>query len=241
MRKKTSLTLGELDTKLNGYVALLNYRYMNLVVKAEAVSLLPITVSYGGDEFCIEEVADVAQPSETQLIIYPKDQDLLFSIGKGIATTHPEYEQEIVDDYEEDEGEQSDEETETEKERHILLTAPKVDKDRRDILMEGVKIIYDELKVKVETNNAFYVKKITTSLASASPEEVEEAKNALDGIVNQYSDMAKVYREEKEKEIEEAYQLYLEGQEEKQQHRQEENEAENEESKTSIDLSRISE
>ena len=46
-------------------------------------------------------------------------------------------------------------------------------------------------------------------MASAKPEEIDEAKEELQKVYDQMKDICKSYREEKEKQIEEAYQEYL--------------------------------
>lgn len=224
---------------MNGYVMLLCYRYMNLCVKAEPVSLLPVTVIYGDDELKMEDVADVAQPNERQMLIAPKSQDFLFEIGKGIAATHPEFKQDLVDDdYLEEEKEEREEQ---DKEKWILLTMPDVDKDRRDALTDAVKVLYDETKVKIDFCSKVYLEKVTISLAGASEEEIKEAKEELENVVNQYSDLAKKYREDKEKEIEDAYQLYLKEQGEKEKKEQEQKAATNEEASLGFDINQFAE
>ncbi len=212
MRKKTALTLGELESKLSGYVALLQFRYSNLCVEADPVSLLPITVEYDGDTFDIEEVADVAIPQKDQLQVYPKDPLLLLSIGKAVAEYHPEFKQKIVDDEEENKnGSSSQDKQENEDEnKSLLLTMPVVNKDRRDFLKDGVKLLYDELKVTLTTNLEYYTKRVVAELAGASAEEIDEAKEGIEDIKKQHFDLADTYRERKEKEIEEAYKLHTE-------------------------------
>jgi len=44
MKKAIEILIRELDSKLGGYAALLNYRYLNLCVKAEPVALLPVVI-----------------------------------------------------------------------------------------------------------------------------------------------------------------------------------------------------
>ncbi len=204
MRKSIALTLGEANGKMSGYVALLNYKYFNLCVKGEPVSLLSVTVEYDDIEYNIEDVADVACPREDQLQVYPKTPGLVYYIGKAIATVHPEFKQEVV---EEENSESIDED---EKERSIILTMPEVNKDRRDVLMDAVKVLYEETKVHLTSNFELYSQKIILQLTGASAEETDEAKDSLEELKNQNLDLAKAYREKKEEEIEEAYQRYLE-------------------------------
>lgn len=202
---------------MSGYVGLLQFRYSNLCVEADPASLMPVTIEYDDDKFDIEQVADVAIPREDQLQVYPKDSNLLFAIGKAIAEYHPEFKQEITDDDEDDkDGSSSKNEHEDENEnKSILLTMPEVNKDRRDVLMDGVKILYDDLDVKLNTNIQLYTQKVVAQLAGAKAEEIDEAKKGIEEIKKQHYDLAKSYRERKEKQIEEAYQRYLEKKTEK--------------------------
>ena len=69
--------LGEAQGKMNGYVALLALRYSNLCVKAEAASLLSVTITLDGQNMNIEDVADVALPDQNVLAVVPKDSSNL--------------------------------------------------------------------------------------------------------------------------------------------------------------------
>ena len=67
-----SAAIKELQEKLNAYLALLNYRYSNLCVKAELGALMPVTVA-AEKEYNIEDVAKVATPDEYHFEIYLYD------------------------------------------------------------------------------------------------------------------------------------------------------------------------
>ena len=70
--------IGECNSKMNGYAVLLNYRYMNLCVKAEPASLLNVSVVCEDRPLDIEQVADVTiSPDDFHFEVYPKDSDLL--------------------------------------------------------------------------------------------------------------------------------------------------------------------
>ncbi len=231
MRKNTALTLGEFQSKLSGYVALLQFRYSNLCVEADPASLMPVTIQYDNVNYDIENVADVAIPREDQLQVYPKDPELLYTIGKSIAEYHPEFKQEVVDDVEDEQNDSAnkDEQEDENENKSLLLTMPEVNKDRRDVLMDGVKILYDELKVKLDTNIQSYTQRVMAELSGAKAEEIDEAKESIEDIKKQHYDLAKTYREKKEKQIEEAYQRYLEKKTQKEQIQKEEEAATNKE------------
>ncbi len=215
MRKSIALMLGEANSKMSGHAALLNYRYLNLCVKAEAVSLLCVTVQYNGNEYDIEQVADVTGPREDQLQVYPKGPELIPYISKAIATVHPEFKQEVVEEenQQDSDGEEAD--------KSLLLTMPEVNKDRRDALMEAVKVLYDETKVELTATFELYTQKVVVELLSASAEEIKEAKDSVEEIKKQHFDLIDGYRKNKETEIEEAYKRYLEQKEQKEKSQQE--------------------
>lgn len=235
MKNKTATRLGELETKLNSTVALLCFRYMNLCVNAEPVSLLSVVVKSGDEDYKIEEVAKVTMPQENQLKIYPESQAFLFDIGKAIAVAHPEFDQDIVSI----ERDKNVDPNDPNADKGILLTMPVVDDDRHDALMDAVKTLSDETKQRMDFHVGVCTAKITVQLAGASAEEIKEAKDGIEDLKGKYGDLAKQYREQKEKEIEDAYQLYLKQQEEKNRKTEEEQAATNEEAKTGFDLSQF--
>ena len=58
MKKTIEILIGEMESKLGGYAGLLNYRFMNLCVKAEPAALLPVVViSNDGEVLNLEKVA----------------------------------------------------------------------------------------------------------------------------------------------------------------------------------------
>lgn len=217
MRKNISLLLGELESKASGYVALLNFRFLNLCVKAEPAALLPISVEISGKEYNLEQVADITKPNDFQFNIYPKNDALLVDIGKGIAKMHPEFKQELLDE----------EENEEKNIKYIRLTMPEVNKDRRALLTEGVKGLYEQCKVKLDSNFTFYGQQVVAKLVGTQKEEIDEAKEALEDIKTQHYDLAKTYRDNKLEEIETAYQEYLSEQTSKKQEDKEQYNASN--------------
>lgn len=235
MRKKTALMLGELQTKLNGCILQLNYEYMNLCIKAEPVSLLPVGINLMGNEYKIEDLAFVSQLNEKQMLVIPKIPKILIAIEKGIAKIHPEFKQEPVDaEYGLDDNSKGKKEN---AEKNLLLTMPTVDEDRKDLLLDTVKLLYDKTKVRIDGYNAQYGQRIAVQLSNASPEEIDEAKKGLKGCIDTFSQYADKYRENKVEEIEDAYKLYLEEQAAKEQKEREAKAETNEEAKTGFNLS----
>ena len=200
MRRSVMNVLADAKAQLSGYAALLNYRFMNLCVKAEAPALLSVTVEVGNNSLDLEKTAMArnAPGRDDQFEIYPLDHSLFFAISKGIKKAHPEFQLE----------EKSIEGSEDEEDKFILATMPVVNKDRRDALMNGVSALSDECKVNMDVAYSKYLGQIMTKLVGAPPQEIDEAKDEMQSLYDEHSKLCKEYREEKEKEIEEAYQRY---------------------------------
>lgn len=192
--------LEKAQKKMSGYIGLLNFRYMNLCVKAEIASLLPVTVFVDGQETNIEEVANVNMPNDFQLGVYPKEPEQLSDIIAGIYEAHPEFKME----------KKSTGDTEDESSQFVLYTMPEVDKDRHDLLMDAVKSLYDECRARLKTIYSEYQARFAELLAKVSPQEAEEAKKALDDLNDKCHDMVIDLLNKKQDEIEEAYLRYLE-------------------------------
>ena len=193
-----------LKEKLNGYVALLNYRYTNLCVKAELGALLPVTV-IADKEYNLEDVAVIFTPTEYQFDIHPKLRDYLQPIIDGIFDVHPEFKLEI----------QQVEKSDDQRDKHLLYTMPEVNKDRRDLLNNTVKTFYDECKAHLEECNTKYEAKFVEIL-SEQPSEFEAAKDAVSDIYNDSKKQAEKLYAAKLEEIEKGYKRYLEQEEKKQ-------------------------
>ena len=209
MRRSIKIIIGELDGKLTGHAALLNYRYMNLCIKAEPMSILSIIVTdIEGNTFNIEEVADCIQRDEFSFAFVPKEMEMLPFIQKGIAETHPEFKQEVIKP-QDDEHFFYPDTSEYDQERHIICTMPEVDDNRYDLLKQSVKALYEERKVEMDKIKAEYTQTIADRTADLPKDEADEAKNRLEELCNQYSDIIQQYRDNKEQEIEEAHQNWL--------------------------------
>lgn len=211
MRKSIELLLGEMDAKLNGYAGMLNYRYMNLCVKAEPMALLSFVITdVEGNEYNIEQVADCMQPDKFSFEIVPREMEMLPFIQKGITEAHPEFKQEVIKPKEEDHFFQSNTE-EYDNERHIVCKMPEVDNNRYDTLKEAVKTLYDQCMVEIDKVKAKYTQMLADKTGDLPKEEADEAKKQMKKLSEQYDDICKTYRDNKEKEIEESHENWLVG------------------------------
>ena len=190
--------------KLNGYLTLFNYRIMNHCVKADPLSLLPVTVSNHDSEYNLEEVARVQKPNDYQLEVFPKKKDYLDDIAAGIFDVHPEFKVETI----------TEEDSQGHQETHLLYTMPEVNKDRRDLLNETVKTFYDECMARMEACRVKYDAHLVEIL-SDKPTELDAAKDAASEVYDDAEDQAEKIYAAKCEEIEKGYQRYLKQQSEK--------------------------
>ena len=191
----------EMEGRLNGYVSLLIYRYANLCVKAQPLALLSAEIiDEERGSLPIEKVAGVLMPDEFHLRIVPFDPRYIFPLSKAIKLEHPEFKQDLV----------VPDDADDEKERHLILTMPVVNKDRHDALLEAVDTLYDGCKAKMDKTCADYRLKLEKKMVILpTDDERNEAKDAMETKIKTYQDMADTNKADKVKEIEEAYQRYL--------------------------------
>lgn len=210
MRKSIETLIDEMKTKMSGYAVLLQYRYMNLCVKAEPAALLSVSViDEEGEEADLESAASACLASDYQFEIYPHESKMIFAISKGIKEAHPEFKIEVKsEDNSNDSGEDES--------RYLLCTMPEVNKDRHDTLLDGVNTLYDQCKAKLDTNHTVYKSRLTAKLLGGSEEETKEAEDKLEEVYNKHDEICLQFKSDKLKEIEEAYQRYLKEQAEKQ-------------------------
>lgn len=239
MRRSVYNLLREVQQKMSGYTVFMNYQFMHFGVKAEPAALLSVEVELGGESMNLEDVADVAIPEEDQFALIPKDQDSLFAICKAVAQAHPDYkiEQKSMSGEEGDPGETDADDGDNDK--YVLCTMPEVNDDRHDAGMDYVKAVYEEMTAKIEAANAAYDVKIAKQLVGAKPEEIDEAKEELKKLYDQIMETCKSYREEKEKQIETAYQEYLTKKAESEKAESERQAARGEDKGSKLDLSQL--
>ena len=191
--------------KMSAYVALLNYRYSNLCVKAVPEALLCVFLEMDGDQYPIEKVAQARNPEDgdDKFEIYPNSQDLLKPLVKAVHDVHPEFKIELKDI---EEGEDD---------KFILATMPEVDDARYKFLTEAVGVLADVCKGQLDEVFSKTTAEMALALAGQSKDEIDEAKDALQGVRDQADKLSKEIRGNKEKEIEDAHDAYKAKQEEK--------------------------
>ena len=191
--------------KMSAYVTLLNYRYMNLCVKAEVGALMPVTVYIGEDAYNIEDVATVNCPDDFQFGVYPNNENNLQDIIQGIYEAHPEFKMETATIDGCDESEK----------RYLLYTMPDVDENRHDFLKNAVKGLHEECCARIEAIHLEFKERLVENMMKISQAETDEAVEALDDLRQKSLELADNQLEKKQQEIDEGYERYLEEKESK--------------------------
>ena len=208
MNKFSETEIKSFEKKLGSYHYLLTFRYSNLCVKADPMSLLPVTVTVGNMERNIEDVAEVVQMDDFHLAVMPKRMDVIRDVQEGIFEAHPEFKT-SQEQMEEDDANS----------KFLLCEMPPVDKKRHDLLTEATKSLYEECKARMDAI-LLEEKKIFVELLAEDPQSLQEVVDQLnEKHSNAVSDIQEL-RDKKLEEIEDAYTKYLEG------HAQEEEEME---------------
>ena len=198
MNKFSETEIKSFEKKLGSYHYLLTFRYSNLCVKADPMSLLPVTVTVGNMERNIEDVAEVVQMDDFHLAVMPKRMDVIRDVQEGIFEAHPEFKT-SVEQMEEDQADS----------KFLLCEMPPVDKKRHDLLTEATKSLYEECKARMDAV-LLEEKKIFVELLAEDPESLQET---VDQINKKHSDAVSDIQELRDKkldEIEEAYAKYQE-------------------------------
>lgn len=199
MNTYINIQLQDFSQRIRGYNMLFNYRLMNLCVKAEPASLMPVTVEVMGKEYNLEEVAQLRRPDEYHFEIRANNENNLDDIIGGILDVHPEFILEVKTEKDLDDNEH----------KYAFYSMPEVNKDRYDLLTKLTKGFYDECAVQIDAAYAKEQARFVDLLLHAPATDADEAKGAMKEIYDKGKEETEKIRDEKLKEIEEAYQRYL--------------------------------
>ena len=190
----------ETKQKMNGHTMLFYFHLSNLCITADPMALLSATIKIEGKELNLEEVASVAIPNDKQFAITAKDKEYVLPITKAIKLEHPEFEIEEKTEKNEITGED---------EIVIYYTMPQMNKERHDVCLEYIKAQFDITNTKLEAIFSQGSAKVALKMTGASEENIKLAKDTLKEIYDWHTDTLKKLKEDKEKEVEDAYQTYL--------------------------------
>lgn len=206
--------INDANSKFSAYYSLLDLRYKNLCAKADGASLMPVTVIADGYECNIEEVSMVAKPNDYQLVVIPSEERYLRDLVEGIFEAHPEFKMKMMVKDKDGVRELNESESDsTEKgERFLLYTMPDVDKNRRDVLRQGVKNLYEECNAKIKLVDADAKRRMEEGSFVSTQKDMDEGFEALKQSYDLIKEKIDKLQQMKLEEIEEAYYRYLEGQ-----------------------------
>lgn len=196
-----------LEEKYTGFVNLLNYRLMNLCIKAEEAALLPIKVNVDGTSANLEDVATLAKKNDYEFIVVPNYTDDMNSVAQGIAMIHPEFKQ-TVDKWEVESLNQNQEKV-MKNVPYILLTMPEVNDDRYNLLKETTDLAYDDCKTRMEAAKVKSTVEIEGLLADMTEDETNEVKDAFKQLSEDWESKREDMYQQKIEEIDEAYNKWL--------------------------------
>ena len=194
-------------TKLSNLSGVFGYQLQNLCVKAEPVALLTIEVNVEGENQKLEDCTTIAKNDDYSFTIVPHYEDDIPALEQGILKAHPEFKlkkKTMTVDSMDLKGNPKEVEV-----PYILATMPDVTDERYDILNESVKLLYDNCKAKMEAAILKSDTKLAGLLVSEGKDTVDEVTDAIDMIKKEWNDKRDQTRDEKLKEIEDAYQKWL--------------------------------
>ena len=192
---------------LSGHCARFSYRLMNLCVKAEEVSLLPVEVLIDGDLQRIEECAKIAKKDEYTFMVVPNFEEDLTAVAQGVFLEHPEFIQKVesmtVDGVDEEGKPVSSDMP------YLLLTMPAVDDDRYKVLKDSAKALYEECKAAMELATAGADVKLPPLMVGESEEDIKRFNKMRDKLEADWNGHREKVYQEKLQEIEDAHNLWM--------------------------------
>lgn len=220
----------ETKQKMNGHTMLFYFHLSNLCITADPMALLSATIKIEGKEFNLEEVTTVSLPNDKQFAVLPKDKEYLLPITKAIKLEHPEFKLEEKQEKDEITGEDN---------IVIYYTMPEMNKERHDVCMEYIKAQFDVANTKLEAIFSQGSAKVALKMKEASEENIKLAKDKLQEIYDWHTNTLKKLKEDKEKEVEEAYQAFLTGEQEENKATEEKQAAEGIDQVFSMDMNSV--
>ena len=233
MKRAIINQLGQLSEQLKGYVGALNYRYLNLCVKAEEASLLPIQVPIEGEPKNLEDVAYAGKRNGDDYSIYviPKIQDDMRDIADAVRSYHPEFIQEIQKETVDPQDGSGEQEVQL-----LRLKMPEVNDDRYDVLKQGANTFYDMCKADMEKARMEADMQFAALGIDEKPEDMDKVKKGVDETNEMWTKKRDQLHDEKLKEIEDAHNDWLANKQAADQKKQEDEAAKNQNAGSSMRL-----
>jgi ribosome recycling factor len=214
MENKIEFLVEAYSKDLNKPYVYMLFCFMNLCTESDPTSLLSTTVVVNGRDFDLEKVAAVYIPDKDHFCIKPTIEENIPYIIEGLMKEHPEFTPKpmLVDNT----GFVGIEDAQENDPRLkiVLCTIPPVNKDRRDLLIDFVDAFYQKCKIQMEELKVKYSSRLVKDYTHVlSAEDMDNAKDKFNENYQLYTQYRDKLKEDKIKEIEDAYQRYLENQE----------------------------
>lgn len=205
MKRSVINLYNQMQERYSGLVTQMNFRFLNLCVKAEEASLLPVKVNIEGEAQNLEDVATTAKKNDYEFVIVPTYTDDLPHVAQGIAMVHPEFKQSI-ENMKVDSMNIKQEKVERDI-PYILLTMPEVDDDRHDFMKETANAVYEDCKVRMEEEKTKAAAQLVPLLTDDP--EADDITRYFDMLAKEWQTKRDNMHKAKIKEIEEAYEKWL--------------------------------
>lgn len=232
MRRATIREFDSLGEKYTNSISVMDFRFRNLCIKSDPMALLPVKVLIEGELQNIEKCADVGKDNDYQFMVFPKYEEDLGQIAKGILESHPEFKIEgktmPIESVDENGNDQ------TVDVKYLLLTMPEVNDDRYKVLNDAVNAIYQECKGQMEVAEAVSKAKFAELAPGETKEDLDKLDKELKKLNKQWSEQRDKIHQAKLDEIEAAHNKWLAEQNAQMQQRTEQENARGEEAANSM-------
>jgi len=234
MRRATIREFDSLGEKYTNYIAVMDFRFRNLCIKSDPVALLSVKILIEGELQNIEKCADVGKDNDYQFMVFPKYEEDLGQIAKGILETHPEFKIEgkimPIESVDENGNDQSVDV------KYLLLTMPEVNDDRYKLLNDAVDAIHQDCKIQMESAHTLSQAKFAELAPGETKEDLDRLDKELKKLNKQWNEQRDNIYQAKLDEIEDAHNKWLAEQAEQLHQRTEQENARGEEAAHSMKM-----
>ncbi len=192
--------LSELEGKIGGYAAYYYYQMSDITVKVNPNAFLSTVVTVDGSEQNLEDVASIYQKDEYTAIIAPNEERNIIAIIKALKISHPEYDLE----------EESKTDDDGKEVRYMLCHMAEVNEDRYNIYVDAINTKYEATMLKINTLLDAARVKLAKHLVGASAETIEQTNDRIKDDEDYGNNVCTTTRDNKLKEVDEGYKVYLE-------------------------------
>ena len=234
MRRATIREFDSLGEKYTNYIGIMDFRFRNLCIKSDPMALLSVKVLIEGELQNIEQCADVGKDNDYQFMVFPKYEEDLGQIAKGILEVHSEFKVEgktmPIESVDENGNDQ------TVDVKYLLLTMPVVNDDRYKVLKDGVDAIYQDCKIQMESANNISKAKFAELAPGETKEDLDKLDKELKRLNKQWNEQRDKIHQAKLDEIDAAHNKWLAEQNAQMQQRTEQENARGEEAAHSMKM-----